>query len=393
MIFEYSAQTTSGHTLRGDIRAEDGEEARAVLADSGLVVTDLTARDAPQPSGALSGSDFQVFNEQFAFLADAGLPASEALQVIATDVRRGRLATTIQSVRAELERGASLSDAFNKHRGQFPYGYAELIDAGIASGNLPGVLWGLSRHLEMRSRLSTAVWRATAYPVVVMLTLLGVWSFIGIAVAPQFDDMFSDFDTQPPAITTAMLTVAEWGGVMLVVGLVVLLGGPLLWRLGRPTGIPQWLSDTFIVPLPIVGPAVRAIHVARWCDSVRLGVLASLPLPETLKLAWASTDSPSVRRDCASLTAAVASGKPLDDARLRLLPAPAVTTLSLASDGRDLAGVLSDLSALYANVAETRLNAIHIVLSPLLLIMVAVILGLTITALFAPLIKLLQSVM
>lgn len=392
-VFEYDAQTAAGHALTGDIRAEDGETARAALEASGLIVNDLRRSHEPRPAGALSGSDFQAFNQQLAFLADSGLPTGAALEVIAADVRSGRLSSTIRSVAAEVERGASLSDAFAKHRKQFPYGYAELVAAGIASGKLPGVLWGLSRHLQMRSRLAAAVWRACAYPLTILLALSAVLAVLGIVIVPQFDQMIADFGIAIPPLTWAVLAASEWSEVFLILALALLIGGPLLWKFLQPTGKPQWLRDHLIVPLPIVGRAIRSTHVARWCDNMRLGVMASMPMPEALQLASASSDSPLIRSDCARLIEAVEAGRDLEQARLRMLPEVAVATLALASDGRDLSGVLHDLTALYEQEAETRLNGIQLVLSPILLVLVAFVIGLVIVALFLPMVKIFQSVM
>ncbi|MEM6331802.1 MAG: type II secretion system F family protein [Planctomycetota bacterium] len=392
-VFEYRVQTSAGHALTGDIRAADGEVARAVLESSGLIVNDLRASPGDRPAGALSGADFQAFNQQLAFLADSGLPTGAALEVIASDMRSGRLASTIRAVAAEIDRGASLSEAFEKHGRQFPYGYAELVAAGIAAGTLPGVLWGLARHLQMRARLAAAMWRAAAYPLVVLLTLVVVLSFIGMVVAPQFDGVFSDFDVQMPALTAAMLAAAEWSGVFLAVAVAVLLGGPLLWRLARPSGVPQWVRDRLVVPLPLVGRGIRSTHVARWCDSLRLGVMASMPMPEALRLAASSSDSSVVRADCDRLIHAVESGQEVRSIRLRMLPEVAVATLALAADGGDLAGVLHDLAGLYEQEAETRLNAMQLVLSPILLVCVAATICVVLMAMFLPLVRLMQSVM
>jgi len=400
--FSYRAQTPDGHTLIGRIDAADSEAALAALRASKLTVTSVEPEPEPETSepngqgrwiGPAAAADFDTFNQQFASLAESGLPVDAALRIIAMDMRRGRLRDAVVAVRQEVENGASLPEAFDRHARAFPRGYAVMIEAGIAANNLPGVLMGLSRHLDLRARMSAAVWRAAAYPLMVLLVMVLVLGFVGLYILPGFEPIFRDFDTEMPAFTQFTLWLTDFTVPFVVVSLLVIIGGPLAWRYMRWTIMPRWINDHVFLKLPLIGRGLRASHVARWCDTLRLGVLASKGLDEAIELAAWSSDSLQVKGDSARLIESVRSGEPLTDVRgMRVVPHALVVSLDLAGRGPDLAAAMGDLTRLYEQEAEVRLASLQVVLSPLLLLFLALVLGSFTVAMFLPLVKLIQSV-
>src|SRR5262249_28130255 len=130
-------------------------------------------------------------------LTRAGLPIEQGLRLIAQDLRRSRLKSSIQQLVTELERGVPLAQAFERHQKDFPPLYSRLLDAGIRAANLPAMLRNIGRHAEMVNRLRGAVWRSLAYPLAVLFGLLVVLSLLHWFVMPQFAAMYSTFKPMP----------------------------------------------------------------------------------------------------------------------------------------------------------------------------------------------------
>ena len=193
--FAYQAQTDDGLPISGTIEADNAENAHRQLDALGLRVTEMEPVGRPAKPKALGADDFIAFNQQLAHLTSAGLPVEQGLRLIAQDMRSGRLAATIRRVSEELERGRTLAEAFEAHRGKFPTLYARIIDAGVKSANLPGVLLNLGRHLDLVHRLRAALWRAAAYPLVVLFAVAlvmlflprqqNLWGISGMGKAPS----------------------------------------------------------------------------------------------------------------------------------------------------------------------------------------------------------------
>jgi type II secretory pathway component PulF len=391
--FAYDAQTDDGRRLSGTIEVADAEEAMSRLRSMRLRVLSLVPAQPKPPSAgkALDGDDFIAFNEQIAQLAAAGLPLEQGLRLIAADIHGKRLKSTLQNLAAELERGTPLDQAFDKFRGNFPPLYGRLVQAGVRSGDLSGVLLGLGRHLELVQRLRSVLWRTVSYPLFVLIAIGFLLSFLGILVLPQYAAIFKDFHLRLPAMTLLLLDLGRFAPALLVILLLVIIGGPIAWkiaeRLGYSTPIVEWL----LVPAPLIGPVLRANMIARWCDATRLGVQSGMDLPAAIELAADATRSGRLASDGKTLTEALANGRPLTTARTSILPATVPAAIQYASGHADLAGTLGSLGDMYQRQAELRLSALPGILTPLLLLMIALLVGAIIAALMLPLVNLIEG--
>jgi type IV pilus assembly protein PilC len=142
--------------------------------------------------------------------------------------------------------------------------------------------------------------------------------------------------------------------------------------------------------MPLVGTVVQRNLISRWCHAVALAVEAGMDLSAAIKLADDATASPLLRADGQSLMAAVSAGQPLSSSPAgRILPLTVVTAMEASADRGDLAVTLRALSQMYQEQAELRIGAIQAILTPILLLLVGVVVGGLMIAMFAPLLSVL----
>jgi type II secretory pathway component PulF len=392
--FAYQAQTAEGQTVAGTIDAPSVEQAQRLLQNLRLRVLQVQPTRRPPRTKALNGEDFLSFNQQLTHLTTAGLPIEHGLRLIAQDMRTGRLRATVQAVADELERGTPLDQAFEKHREKFPPLYARLVAAGVATSNLPGMLLSLGRHMEMIYRLRAMLWRVFAYPLMVLVGLGLVLLFLTVSIIPQFERIFRDFGTKLPALTQLMLDSTGWMPMLLLGLAVFAVAVAVLWQVAKLTGHDRAVLDVVMLPLPLVGPVLKRNLIARWCDALRLGVDAGLDLPRAIELAGEAVASPRLKRDGDELIGAINSGKTPDAVigSTRLLPATVPAAITLGSQNNDLPRTLAMLSEMYQQQAETRLNLIPGLLTPVLILIIALLIGVVILGLFLPFISLIQNI-
>ncbi len=332
--FAYTAQTFEGRPTTGTIDAADLDDASKRLADLRLRVIRLDPAQRPVRAKPLSGDDFAAFNQQLAHLTGAGLPIEQGLRLIAEDLQHGGLAQSIRDVSAELERGVPLGDAFKLHEKQFPPLYGILIEAGVRTGNLPSVLLNLGRHLELVARLRAAMWRAVAYPLMVIAGLLFVMIFMGHFVLPQFVGMYREFGASLPTVTLLLFQFAQITPILIVIAIVLIVGMPLVWMFLRAAHLDRAAAD-LALPLPLIGPILRRNLIARWCDAMKIAVLSGMDLPAAVKLAGDVVGSPALRRDGEKIVTQLAAGGFLD----HLIPQQAFgDSDSNAGDGATVGG-------------------------------------------------------
>jgi type IV pilus assembly protein PilC len=393
MAFAYRAQDPAGTPISGTIAAANHDDAQRKLAVLRLTVTELEAVAAPAKPRPLRGSDLLTFNDQLAHLTQAGLPVERGLRLIAGEMRSRRLAATIHQIAAEAERGRPLAEVLEAHRGHLPALYGRLVDAGVRTGNLPGMLFNLGRHLDLVQRLRAAIWRALAYPLLVLLAFGLVLGFVGLWVLPMYRDIYAEFGRYLPLPTEFVLSLAPWTPLFLGVLAAVVIGVPILWGAIRAAGKDQMVVDALVLPLPLLGPVLKRSMIARWCDAVNLGVSAGLDLPAAIELAGAAVGSPALRADGRKMTDALRSGRRLSDTgRMEVLTASVAAAMDLACDGRDLPTTLTTLTAMYQQQADVRLSVMATLLGPIMLVVLACLIGTTIVALFLPLVSLIQAI-
>lgn len=394
MLFRYDAQTSDGRTIRGTLEATSLADAEERLSRLQLRILSLEAAPDASPfprRRALGRDDFLLFNQQLAHLSAAGLPLEHGLRLIAADLRTGRLSRAATAVAQELERGASLRQAFDLHASSFPPLYARLVDAGVHSGNLPAMLFNLGRHLELVSRMRQALWRVLSYPLMVLAAAALVFYLISTWILPQFAEIYRDFRTTLPTLTRLLLAAGKFYPTILMVLLFSLLAVTVVSIVLNLTRAGV-LTDTLLARLPVVGPIVRASLLARWIDALRLSIEAGLDLPRALALAADAAASPRLARDSDSLAALIASGQPITAFRGALIPPTVPAAIELGAAAGNLSATLATLCSLYQRQAEHRLRLVPSILTPLMMLFVAAVIATGIAALFMPLVHLIQSV-
>ncbi|MCL2645531.1 MAG: type II secretion system F family protein [Phycisphaerales bacterium] len=392
--FAYEAQSPQGLTLRGTLEAESLAAATSQLQSLWLRV--LSIQHVPEQAAPrrLGVDDFVLFNQQLAHLTQAGLPVERGLRLIAADLRSGKLAAAANAVAADLERGLSLQEAFHQHANQFPDLYARLVDAGVKTGNLPGMLFAMGRHLELVKRVRFALWRVLTYPVMALVALAAVMLFVSMTVLPQLRDIYREFggdDARLPLVTEWILAFGRYYPmILLVLGCMVVVIAAVLLLL-RSSGRWGYFSDYVLLPMPVIGPVLKASLLARWCDGLRIGVASGLDLPQAIALTSDAMASPKLQQDARRLTTVIATGQKFDQFRSHLLPATVPAAIELSGQSGDLASTLAIITQMYEQQAEQRLKMIPVILTPVMMVVVVCGIGLTITALFMPLVKIITS--
>ena len=398
--FGYRAERGSGGEFVGTLNAENEQSARSVLESLNLRIKELWAAGGPVGGGPLTAAEFKAFNEQIEMLVKAGLPLETGLELLAAGKRR-RKGDIISEVHADLQSGMTLAQAAEKHANRFPPDYAMLLDAAIKTNTLSPVLLSLSHHLEMKRKLRESLFNAFGYPAFVLAAMILVGAIFSWYVLPLFA-RFTGYWThehgshpltaRPPWPTAVLLFLGYHATFIVCVIAAAVLCCFGFWVLFRRRPVMANIRDWIAAHVPVLGPAVRAALIARWCDGLRIGVVSGMDLPQAVELACAVTGSPMISACGSNMNFAMERGLPIDKVVAESALPPAIgTAIQSGVAGNNLAETLTVLSEGYTKEAETRIAMLPAILTPALLVLLSFIVLFTFWGLTAPFLKLLRE--
>jgi type II secretory pathway component PulF len=284
-------------------------------------MSDSPGSNGAGAGGGLRGDDALELSAQLSGLARAGLPLAPGLAALAEELPRGRLRRAMVDLARGLEAGRPVGEALEDQGRRIPPHLRGLVAAGLRSGRLGEVLGEFSQYattgVELRRRLRLNL----AYPAFSLLITLAVFSFVGIAVVPQFEAIFRDFGIPLPGVTILVIGLARgtagiWQTLLVVAGLLV--AGVLGAYLFLPTATLRGLAAR----VPILGGVWRWTSLAEFCHWLALLLEHRLPMPEALRLAGEGVQDSGLQSAAQLMAADVEEGKTLAQAMSGCRPFP-----------------------------------------------------------------------
>jgi general secretion pathway protein F len=223
-IFTYSARNRAGEKVDGDLDANDRRSALMDLERKGLMPVKVEERAAAAAKAQdaagftlwhgrktrMGMRDVLLFTSELSDLLASGMTLANALNSLAGR-RAGRAEDSIiGSLRDEIIRGTSLSDALALHPESFSRLYVNMIKAGEASGALDEVLGRLVEHFERMQELKEKVVMALTYPLIVLFMGVLVLAFSMIWVIPKFELIFQQMNQALPLPTRILMGLSTF---------------------------------------------------------------------------------------------------------------------------------------------------------------------------------------
>src|SRR5438067_5979890 len=291
--FAYSGRTRAGQTVSGERVADTMDAATAALRREQINVTKITPVQAKADAKAekkgkigkkVSAKNLAVFTRQFSVMIDAGLPLVQCLDILGTQEEDKNFAAVILQTRTDVESGASLADAMRKHPKTFDALFSNMIAAGEAGGILDTILKRLATYIEKAVKLQQQVKAAMIYPIAVVSIATVVVGVILWKVIPTFASLFAGLGAELPLPTRVVIGLSN-GLVRFGPFIIVGMGGAgygFKSYYATPNG--RRTIDAIVLKLPILGPLMRKIAVARFCRTLSTLLASGVSILEALDI-------------------------------------------------------------------------------------------------------------
>jgi type IV pilus assembly protein PilC len=396
--FKYAAKGPGGKTVEGTINANDKTEAVAELRRQNLVVMRVDEAGASAKRKAAGGkglfkttpsckkSELVIFTRQLSTMIGAGLALLESLDVLGDQAESPGMKMTCHKLASEVRGGTDLSVAMETCPKVFDALYVSMVRAGEVSGQMDIILQRLADYQESSETLRREIKSAMTYPVVSMVLVLGITAFLMLGVVPGFRQVFDSLDSDLPAITTFTLETAEflkanWAPVF--GGLVFCIVGFFMFKKTERGG---WFFDRLSLRLPIFGPLVRKVALARFSRTFATLIRSGVPIMGTLDIVAETAGNRVISAVVLDSRESVRSGNMLSEplAKSPVFPPMVVRMIAIGERTGSLEVLLEKIAEFYDSQVKAAVKSLTSMIEPLLISVMGIIVGGVVMAVFLP---------
>jgi type IV pilus assembly protein PilC len=387
---------TSGRIFQQIETAQSVDEARQKLSDRGLFVFDIRAHfgilskiGRASSTNKIRPADFLIFNQQFNTLIRAGLPILKALDLLAERAAAPRLRPILRDVRQRVREGALLSEALEE-QGSFPPVYVTAISAGERSGNLTGVLEQYISYLRVSTGFRRSLVTALIYPSILVCAVILVLSYLVTYAMPKFAELFHDLEVPLPTITRIVLGIAlplRNYLIVILAAAAVVAAVVFLWTRTQEGAM---VIDRLKPRFPILGDIWLKAQIAQFVRTLSTLLAGGTPLVSALQTSASAVGSKLVSASIGKAALSVKEGESLHAslAETKLIPDLALEMIEVGEASGALAAMLTSVAEFYEEEVSTRLQRTLLWISPAILVVMAVVIGLVLIALYLPMFSL-----
>ena len=398
--FNYKAKDkTTGKIIKGSIQADTESTAGKLLIEQGYipesVIEEGTGGIFGKTTKRITNKDRIMFTRQLATLVGAGLPLSASLRTVVGQTESKGMKVIAEEIITNVESGKSLYEAFATHPETFNKVYIALIKAGEASGTLDLALRRLADQEEKDAAMMSKIKGALVYPAIILVVIIAVLAFMLIAVVPQVRDLYHDLGEELPALTQALVGTTEFFGQFwwLVLGIVgaTVLG---LWKFIKQTKKGREVADTFKIHVPVFGGLFIKLYVSRFARIAEMLLATGVPMLESVTIAISAVSNSVVEKEYSKALDTIKAGKPLSEAlsglnyMLPLIPQMA----GIGEQSGKIDEMLGKGAQVYENELDTQINNISTMIEPILMVIMAGLIGIVVGGTLLPIYSLVNSV-
>jgi type IV pilus assembly protein PilC len=394
--FIYKAISADGKTVQGTMEADTVEKFKAQLKQTGLFCLSYSLEEEAGKQLAFQSKiplkDLSIFCRQFSAMLNAGIGVVKCLDVLSQQTSSRTLKAVVERVMNDVRKGFSLHQAMSNQGSAFPFYLISSIESGEESGTLDSVMQRMSEYFEKQYKTRAKIRGALTYPII--LAILCVCVVVGMLtfVVPQFLAMYTDQSTLPGPtkvlISMSDFMLEKWWLVALVVAAVI---GLIFLLKKSPSTRVSW--DMGMLKLPVIGKMRRTIvtgkfaHTLSTLSSSGISMLVALEVVGRVIGNWAVSSCISIMID--DLKKGLSLSQSLR--KFDIFPPMFKSMVAVGEESGQIDDLLSKTAAFYDDEADIALQKMVSMIEPLMIVIMAVIIGFIVIAMILPIYTMYQN--
>ena len=388
--FVWEARGRAGELKTGVMEADAAEAVEARLKQQMLVPVSVHKQplqlNIPFTTGVKT-TDIVVFTRMFATMIDSGLPIAQCLDILSSQSDNKAFGKILRQVKESVEAGLTLSDALGKHPKVFDDLFVNLVAAGEAGGILDGILQRLAVYMEKAMKLKRRVKGAMVYPISIVGIAALVVTILLTKVIPVFEKMFKDFGGGAlPMPTQVVIKVSHALAHYLpfIVGFLIV--GGFVMRMILRTKNGRLKFDGLLLKLPVLGPVLRKVVVARFTRTMGTLLASGVPILDALEICGKTAGNTVVQAGIMYARAQISEGKDMATplATTALMPPMVVQMIGVGEQTGALDTMLSKIADFYEEEVDVAVAAMTSLIEPLMMVFLGAVIGGMVVAMYLP---------
>lgn len=398
--YAWEGRTASGEVRKGTVNGESDQAATAQLRAQNITVTKLQRREGgfklkfpkiPGIGGGVSGKDLAVFARQFATMIDSGLPLVQCLDILASQSPNRNFGKVLFDVKERVEGGSNFSDGLRSHPKVFDPLFVNLIHAGEIGGILDTILNRIATYLEKAKKLKDKVKAAMFYPIAISVVAIVVVVILLWKVIPVFAKMFKDMGAgELPALTRIVIDSSDWFVANGVAVVLVTVAAGFGLRAAVKTKRGNQIKDTIILKMPILGPVMRKVVIARFTRTFGTLIASGVPILDAMEITAKSSGNSVIEAALMDAREKISEGKdlgtPLKESGV--FPAMVIQMITVGEQTGAMDQMLQKIADFYEDEVDTAVDGLTKLMEPMMMVVLGGIVGFILIAMYLPIFEL-----
>lgn len=388
--FQWEGRNKEGKTLRGEMRAASETVVQNSLRRQGISNTKIK-KLRYKSGGRITEKDISLFTRQLATMMKSGVPLLQTFDIVGKGHTNPSVGKLLLDIKAEVETGSSLSQAFRKYPLYFDALYCNLVAAGEQAGILESLLDRLATYKEKILAIKGKIKKALFYPIAVLVVAFIITAVIMIFVIPAFKEVFSSFGADLPAPTLFVIAISDffvdwWWAIFGAIG-----GGLYAffaaWKRSEKI---QMVMDRFLLRLPIFGDIIRKSVIARWTRTLSTMFAAGVPLVESLESVGGAAGNHVYKVATRQIQSEVSTGTSLTVAMqgVDIFPNMVTQMVAIGEESGALDSMLGKVADFFEQEVDDSVDAMSSLMEPIIMVVLGTLIGGMVVAMYLPLFKL-----
>ena len=385
-----------GKKIKGEMKASGESFVSATLRRQGISGIKIKKQSTfNRGGGKVTAKDVTLFTRQLATMMKAGVPLLQSFDIVGKGHSNPAVAKLLGDIKADVETGSSLSQAFKKYPLHFDNLYCNLVNAGEQAGILDSLLDRLATYMEKTQAIISKIKSALFYPISIIVVAFIITAVIMIFVIPAFKELFSSFGADLPTPTLVVMAISDffvrfWWAIFGSIG-----GG--IWFFfytWKRSAKMQAVMDRLLLKVPVFGHLVMISTVARFARTLSTMFAAGVPLVESLDSVAGACGNRVYYDATKRIQSEVSTGTSLTVAmqNTEVFPNMVVQMVAIGEESGALDAMLAKVADFFEAEVDDAVEALSSLMEPIIMVVLGTLIGGLVIAMYLPIFKMGQVV-